>query len=233
MLGSSSDSRCQTGYARADVSDISTGRARPASRPQHRVGRRESGLGRIAAAVTQPTPSSESRGTPHVVPPHVTAGCRSFPSASLRACASRDCARRIAGTGDSHRSTRVDQYQVLGLAYGPQECTDADWRRPTLQKRPGIPGAGMPVQVLGTGLPAYCGGCPRCRSFASLRTTRRCGSFPSAPLRAGASLRTTTLLHHLSTDIDHCVEQHLEVRFTGSMIHVRDADRVSSAESSA
>src|SRR5258705_4470394 len=33
----------------------------------------------------------------------------------------------------------------------------------------------MPVQVPGTGIPAYCGGCPRC------------GSFPSASLRAGAA----------------------------------------------
>src|SRR5258705_12557768 len=80
----------------------------------------------------------------------------------------------------------VDQDAVPGLAYRPQEGADANWRRPTLQTRPGIPGGSMPIQVPGTGIPAYCSGCPRCRSFAALRTTRRCGSFPSA------SLRTTT-----------------------------------------
>src|SRR5258705_7646221 len=106
-----------------------------------------------------------------------------------------------AGTAKRHCSTRVDQYQVLGLAYGPQECTDADWRRPTLQTRPGIPGAGMPILVPGTGIPAYCGGCPRCGSFAALRTTtdvqvlrraqddnRRAG--PSLRLRSGQALRS-------------------------------------------
>src|SRR5258705_2661923 len=71
--------------------------------------------------------------------------------------AKRHCSTRVGG--DSHCSTRVYQYRVLGLAYGPQECADANWRRPTLQTRPGIPGAGMPIPVLRTGIPAYCGGC--------------------------------------------------------------------------
>src|SRR5258705_869742 len=66
--------------------------------------------------------------------------------------------KRRPRTWDSQRSTRVHQYAVPGLAYRPQECTDANWRRPTLQTRPGIPGGRMPVRVPGTGIPAYCSG---------------------------------------------------------------------------
>src|SRR5258705_12085869 len=73
--------------------------------------------------------------------------------------------------GDSHCSTRVYQYQVLGLAYGPQECRAAFGESGAASSRPRIPGGGMPVRVLGTGIPAYCGGCPRCGAFPSVSPT--------------------------------------------------------------
>src|SRR5258705_6778139 len=67
----------------------------------------------------------------------------------------------------------VYEYLVLRPTFTSQRMRRAVGESVAASQRPCIPGGRMPVQVPGTGIPAYWSGCPRCGSFpsASLRTT--------------------------------------------------------------
>src|SRR5258705_2458188 len=95
-----------------------------------------------------------------------------------------------AGTSQRHCSTRVYQYQVLGLAYGPQECADATGGDRLSKSGPAFlgPVCQSRYQVLVYPRTAVALGCAR----ASWRS--------EGPARAGPSLtlRTTTGEPHAS-----------------------------------
>src|SRR5258705_5518910 len=78
-----------------------------------------------------------------------------------------------------HCSTRVYQYQVLGLAYGPQECTDATGGDRLANSPPHSSGRECRSQYQVLVLPAYCSGPRRGRVL-------RCASEGPAPGTATA-----------------------------------------------